>query len=246
MSSRVIPIVLSLGAAIATPAGSAKAADTKDVRVVNTPGEGIPVTATGPVALVPGTQVGVAGAVSLAPGTQVGVTGTVALAPGAAVGVSGAVTLAPGTQVEVANTPANPLHVVAAAEVRQVFAASVFLEWPEGATNRFATIAIPAGKRLVVESLSAVVSGNADQEIIFRARGTLANLHFIQVHFKGEESKFDFGTHARGYSFAERVQLYHDSSDFDFQVGGIRQNGLGTASGTISVSGYLVDLPSLP
>jgi len=125
-------------AAIVLAGAPAFAVENKDVRVVNTPAEAIPVSATGTVALAQGTQVAVAGPVSLAAGSQ----------------------------VEVANTAESPLHVVSTAPAPETFVRQVNLEWTAGLG--WGDIEVPAGRRLVIEYIGARVFSSAETTVDFR------------------------------------------------------------------------------
>ena len=150
-----LPLGLAfLAVALVSGPASDGADSLKDVRVVNTPAEPVPVSATGTVGLVPGSQVG----------------------------ISGAVSLALGTRVDVSNTPDTPLHVAAPAEHRDVFVRTVNLDWLEGASNAFAGIEVPAGKRLIIEYIGGRVStgegATMDFTISTSANGGGATFHY--------------------------------------------------------------------
>ena len=125
-------------AVIVLAGAPAFAVENKDVRVVNTPAERIPVDATGTVGLAQGTQVGVAGPVSLAAGSQVGV----------------------------ANTADSPLHVMSTAPAPETFVRQVNLEWTAGLG--FGDIEVPAGRRLVIEYIGGRVFSSGETTVDFR------------------------------------------------------------------------------
>ena len=193
-----LPLLLPTTAA---PALAATEPAAKDVRVVNTSAEPVPVVATGPVAL------------------------------------------AEGTRVDVSNTAATALHVVQA--TREVFVRTAYLEWAsEGASNAFTSIDVPAGKRLVIEFVSGRVGTGEGQTVDF----------ILFPSANGGNGEFRFPTTARRadhggllydhyYRFSAAVTLYHDGGRA-LRVGASRSVlDSGPAQGSLSVSGYLVDLP---
>ena len=207
-----IPCAAGL-AVIVLAAAPAFAAENKDVRVVNTPAERIPVDATGTVALAPGTQVGVAGPVSLTPGSQVGV----------------------------ANTAESPLHVVAAAPAPEAFVREVTLEWD--GSEGWGDIELSAGRRLVIEYVGGRVLSSGGMAVAFRilplSIGGAAEFRYDaparQFADNPELSHF--------YQFTEAVRLYHDGSLGTLRVGALKSDSEAPALATVSVSGYLINTP---
>jgi hypothetical protein len=164
--------------------------------------------------------------------------GTVGLAPGTAVG------LAAGTQVQVANTAANPVHVMVPAEARQLYMQSADVRWGDGgSTHSFEEITVPAGKRFVIEYIGAQLFGPGwhDPEGVQFTIRTFANgtTSTASFSYPAQLSRLD----QPSYSFAERVQLYQDGDSWNMRVGGIRQTSDGPLGGNFYVSGYLIDLP---
>jgi hypothetical protein len=237
-----IPCAAGL-AAIVLAVAPAFAADNKDVRVVNTPAERIPVEATGTVALAPGTQVEVVNPVILNPAfpvtlnpatAQVGVAGFVHLAP-----FTGPVFVAPGSEVNVANTAATPLHVVSAAPVPETFVSQANLEWIAPALG-FGDFEVPAGRRLVIEYVGGSVVSDGETMVDFR----------IQPLTIGGGAEFLYPAQAReinaftyAHRFSEAVHLYHDGSRGPLRIGAITFDGEVPAVGFVSVSGYLINTP---
>jgi len=210
------PAFLAVSLIAAAPGFGATVSE-KDVRVVNTAAERIPVSATGTVGLEAGTQVG----------------------------VSGEVSLAPGTRVDVSNTPDNPMHVVATPEAREPYQRTANLDWVEGAPNAFAGIEVPEGKRFVIEFIGANVESAEDQTIDFMIAVSANGGGGVFV-FPGPMSRVAAGSaiFTRTYRFSEAVRLYHDAGGSTLRVGAMRPfSDREPARGSFSVSGYLVDLP---
>ena len=187
-------------AALAWAPLPAPAAD-KDVRVVNTPAEAVPVTGT--------------------------------------------VSLTPGTRVEVGNTAHAPLHVVAADGLRDVFLRSVSLDWIDGRPESDTTIDVPAGKRLVIEHVGGFIIGNemsVDVTIRVAANGGVTGFFFPAAGRRAGTPGSGLFTHA--YRVSAPVRLYHDAGGLPLRVGGLRSAlDEGPVAASISISGYLVDLP---
>ena len=216
-----IPCAAGL-AAIVLAGAPAFAAENKDVRVVNTPAEAIPVSATGTVALAPGTQVGVAGPVALTPDTQVSLT--------------------PETQVGVANTAANPLHVVASAAQPDVFVRSEEIPLEADQTIGFGFITVPSDKRLVIEQVGGKMIEQVDKTVDYAIR-VLSSGGGTEFHYPAEgRATAGFPIHRR-YIFSEPLRAYHDGNHGLLRVGVIRSEGSLMAVAEVTVSGYLVDLP---
>ena len=210
-------------AVIVLAGAPAFAVENKDVRVVNTPAEAIPVNATGTVALAQGTQVGVAGPVSLTPDTQVSLT--------------------PGTQVGVANTAANPLHVVAAAAVPDVFVRRVGIQILEDAGVGQALIEVPEGKRLVIEQVAAMMTAPLGMTVDFDIEVRSSAAPFAVFRYPTER-RDTFGDELlANYIFNEPLRAYHDGDQAPLRVVEAHRGPLLFVQGTVTVSGYLIDLP---
>ena len=204
-----------VAALVSGPRLSAAADTSKDVKVVNTPAESIPVTATGTVGLAAGTQVG----------------------------ISGPVSLAPGANVEVSNTPDSPLHVVAPEPVRVPFQRSVDFHFLDGTPSSIMSITVPAGKRLVVELIGGIVETAEGTQVDF-AMSPVANGGGGTFYFPGVESRVTSGAFPRAYHFSASVRAYHDGGS-PMYVAAFRPwlEPWGPATGRFVVSGYLVDRP---
>lgn len=216
-------VACAAGLAVIVLAGApAFAVENKDVRVVNTPAERIPVEATGTVALAPGAQVGVAGFVHLAPFT-------------------GPVSLPPGTEVNVANTAESPLHVVATAPAAVTLVRQVTLEWDNALG--WADIDVPAGKRLVIEYLGGRVLSSGGMTVDFRILPVVlgGGAEFLYAAPGRQLNTNPELSHV--YQFTEAVRLYHDGSMGTLRVGAIKSEGEEPALATVSLSGYLINTP---
>jgi hypothetical protein len=103
---------------------------------------------------------------------------------------------------------------------------------------------IPDGKRLVIEYFAGLASLPTGQKPLFRLDSTLGNFNqvvFVRTTFQFTSSGTD------SFVISEPTRLYVDAvpntnADLCFTL--FRVNGdAGTASGSITISGYLVDVP---
>src|SRR5688572_4259245 len=134
-----------------------------DVRVVNTTAEPVPVVTRG--------TTNVSGAVSVTN------TPTVKVAPGASFGIDPS-----HNAVQIANPESAP---IAARDVdfgRRPFHQSADFSFPDGAITRTTPIAIPAGKRLVIEYVSGLLAVPVGQNITKIVLGVTLNQQFAD-HF---------------------------------------------------------------
>ncbi len=136
----------------------------------------------------------------------------------------------------------TPLAVRDVDSARQPFQQEVSVSVSDGATNGFATIDVPAGKRLVVEYVSGYAVVPAGQTAAFSLQTTVNGV--AQSHFLiGEGPRTVDGTNPDQFRVSQLTRLYADGAAFT-RVGINRGSPhTDSASGFMTVSGYLVDLP---
>ena len=163
-------------------------------------------------------------------------------APGESVPVTGTVALAPGAQVGVANTAEAPLHVAPARP--QVFMRSVHFSADSGELFTYLDMPVPAGKRLVVEAVSAAMESVEEQRPRFvvsaAVDGSAVGFTFAAEH--SLETGASIYEHV--YHVSRSLRLYHDGDEPNhLRLSVLRESSNGRSSGNFSVVGYLTDVP---
>lgn len=212
-------LVGGLGLAIITSAlvpstvSSAPPTSTANVNVVNTSDNPVPMVAQGTMAIA----------------GSVGINGTpsVVLASGASVGVN--------------NTALNPVVVRSVDDtVRQVFQKQVSFDVP--GCGQTASVPIPPQKRLVIEHVSAAGIDNAPDPRFLRFElATFVNGVQVQ-HFLHSGTE---GASGAVFGASQQMRIYAEPPHIMLAVAR-EYCGLGSgisASATMSISGYYVDLP---
>jgi hypothetical protein len=189
-----------------------------DVRVVNTSAEPVPVLTRG--------TTNVSGSVSVTN------TPTVNVGPGATVGIDPS-----GNAVQVANPETAPVAVRDVDFGRQPFHQSANFSFPDGSITRSTSISIPAGKRLVIEYVSGHLGVPAGQNITKIALGVTLNQQFAD-HFIIRTPIGDSGLGNEFFGASQQMRVYADDLFINVQ----RNSPNGTAGGTVTISGYLVDV----
>ena len=148
-------------------------------------------------------------------------------------------TAAEAVPVHVGTTISDPVWVRDAAGVPERFQAGTLVNIPEGQLLGTGTVTtVPAGKRLVIEYVSAnfqLPSTQAVVELVLQSPpGTVS--HYLTPIRTGV-----FGTHDL-WSASQQLRLYADGGD---QVlAALSRTGTTEAvSMSVSISGYLIDLP---
>jgi hypothetical protein len=184
------------------------------------------VTNTPTVGLLPGATVGVTGAVNVAN------TPTVHVASMPPINV-GPVTLSGSSTVEVTNDASNPAFVRNADEPGlRPFQKKLFIFLPANDNSESQSATIPAGKRLVVRSVSATMSPSSPNA-------------YVDVWAYGSAGQEDFGellvplTELGGIAGTSQGLLYAVEW---IKVGCTRTGGNSYANCDVTVTGYLVDL----
>lgn len=162
--------------------------------------------------------------------------------------------------VQISNSTTNPLPVkIIESGARKPFQTRASVNIPAGDSFETAFLPIPAGKRLVIENISAIARCPQGQrmELDFftyfdngdGVGDSLTDIMFHRVALTDQGTFESLGTtvltaNHKVLVFAdERIGTTH------FQIGiRARINGLavGTAQGQITFSGYLEDLPTVP
>ena len=163
------------------------------------------------------------------------------------VAVQGTATVTGG--VEVTNTPlvtvdtTTPLAVRDVDRARQPFQQTGFVTFNPDATNAFADIDVPHGKRLVVEYVDGKAELPAGQTAAFLVQTTITGGTFTSHWLRGEGPRAVDGPEPDEFIVSQTARLYSDAG-FLMRVGVSRGSPhTGTGSGQVTVSGYLVDLP---
>ncbi|MEP7273874.1 MAG: hypothetical protein ABI882_20405 [Acidobacteriota bacterium] len=160
-------------------------------------------------------------------------------------------TIATGTtQVSVSNSPTvqigngdtHPVPVKPVSVVRQPFQASANGAFVGGSVSGSAFIAVPAGKRLFIEYATAFIvvptGQNVHQLSLATTIGGAAVPHqltrnFAGPHFSGTDDVFSAG---------QETHLYADGgTSVAFSIA--RNSSVGTGTISVSLSGYLEDMP---
>lgn len=180
-----------------------------------------------PVALAAGAAFDVA---SLPPVELTG-TPSVNIANTPSVVVSGAVTVANG-----AGSPV-PVRIAPPAETR--WQMMKLLDIPDGASGTSVTCyAVPAGKRLVIEHVSATFYNNAAGASYVDV-STKVNLDFVNHHFPMSPPASGGGL--TDSTTAHLTRLYADPATL-VGCGAFRAGSSGAVSANVSLSGYLTDV----
>jgi hypothetical protein len=166
------------------------------------------------------------------------VTGTVSLAPGTTVG------LASGASVHLNNTVTDPVRVRNVNDAIQPFQAST--QCSTTADGCSGQISVPAGKRAVIEyfSGSASITGGAGQIVFPEITTTIGGAAVDNlVPATSPTVSFEaFGI----IQWGQQVRLYSDSGA-TVLVHAFRSGiGMGAATFTFGITGYLVDVPFTP
>ena len=208
-------LALVAGLILTSPPTSEVVAQQKidDVRVVNSSAQPVPTAAQGTTTIT--------GAVSISN--------------------TPTVNLGPSSTVQLAYTPSNPLPVRDADPARQPFQNSASATQDEGTNGSTITIAtVPAGKRLVIEFLSAVAQMPPGQHLVVCQINTIAPPFGGLTHelLINEQPAFVNGDAL--FRASQQVRLYANPGS---QVRALmtRDSSAGQALFLATLSGYLVD-----
>jgi len=166
---------------------------------------------------------------------------TVNLAAGASVGISPA-----ANTVRLANTTASPLPVVDANDARQPFQASTS-SIQDGTNVSTVTVAtVPAGKRLVIEFVSATGQVPAGQHVAAMQITTIAPPTGGHTHELLVNGQPPFVNGDALFRASQQVRLYADpgsTGGADVRAHFIRSGIEGQGQFSVTISGYLVNVP---
>ena len=193
-------------------AGYSRAASDKDVVVVNTSSNPVPVSAQG--------TTNIAGSVSVSNTPNVNI--------------------ANSPTVTLNNSAANPLMVRDVDNpARQAFQNQISFNVPQASLTCLPIATVPGGKRLVIEyaSLSAFLNIFGDETVPFAFLEVVPASGPPQ-HFQLD---VDQTSNPHAYRVAQQVRFYADSPSVQFCVQVDGTNG-GPANAIASVSGYFVNL----
>jgi hypothetical protein len=163
-------------------------------------------------------------------------TPTVNLAPGGSVGITGTPT------VQVGNTLTNPVPVRNVNDALSPFQQRLLFNIDPGSTQGQADINVPAGKRLVIEHISARAQGPVGQKffgsiLLHSGPGAELAVHFVVFNFQGTFGGID------EYTASTPLRAYADVSFPSSSCSVTRSDLTGFALVDLSISGYLVDAP---
>lgn len=208
---------------LASPPASNAVPGEKDVRVINTTSEPVPTAAQGTTTI--------AGSVSVAN------TPTVAFAPGASVGIDPA-----SNTVQLANTVASPVPVVDINDAGQPFQTGASVTQAGTNVSLINVATVPAGKRLVIEFISATGQVPVGQHVELMEINTITDpfgglTHQLLVHAQPPAVIGDSLFRAN-----QQLRLYANAGS---QVKALfrRSSSAGNGVFLVTISGYLVDVP---
>jgi hypothetical protein len=184
--------------------------------------------------------------------SPVPVTGSVSVTGSVTGTVTGTVGLAPGTSVMIDSTVGDPVRVRNVNDaIQPVHASTSCLATTIGCLPTIYTV--PAGKRLVIEYASmsvCILPGQSATLGVTTTTGGKTVTHFLN----GTPPAVGPGTFAIGCNGAlpsssvatgQQVKIYADAGSSVF-LEADRSNTVGNAGFSISISGYLVDVPLTP
>jgi hypothetical protein len=152
-------------------------------------------------------------------------------------------------RVRVVNTPTVKALPVA---YKQPWHRALFIEVPAGSLSANASIAVPSGKRLVIEWVSGTTRVDA-AELVRMTLASTASGEFASHEIAPSVYKRDFSSLSTPFApdfimaFSQSVKIYADPGT-TVTIGAIRsENGEITPTGFgFSLSGYLVDCGGNP
>jgi hypothetical protein len=210
---------------VSSPVTACSQTKASNVIVVNTDSNPVPTLAQGTTTIAGNVSVTNTPTVNLASGASVSVTNTPT------------VNLASGTSVSISNTTANPVLVRSMNDaVRQIFQKQTQINMAEGEFGKSASFFVPAGKRLVIEHVSAAGFDDGDQHLRFQV-DTNVNSEFAS-HFLVTERQ---GGHPF-FRASQQMRAYADPGT-QVQVVVLRPTSTTAAFAVMTISGYYVDQP---
>jgi len=148
----------------------------------------------------------------------------------------------PSVRVRVVNPPSAPALVRDVdARAREPFDAHFEIILPPGAGGQNAAVAIPSGKRLVIEHASARGQVPAGQQIEYTLWTKLTTTSLLP-HYLPVSQQYGVGLETV-FIAGGPVRLYGDGDSASVYVRADRSLAQGTATVRLSLSGYLEDEP---
>lgn len=151
------------------------------------------------------------------------------------------VKLASGTGVTINNTESKPVLTQNVNDGVTPFHQSVSGSFANGSISGSGIIAVPSGKRLVIEFASAFVNVPPGQNVFQIGLSTEIKGERVQ-HFLSRDAQ---GPHAGGadtFTASQSLRLYADG-DTSVIFSLARSSGAGSGGFAVTVSGYLIDIP---
>jgi hypothetical protein len=108
-----------------------------------------------------------------------------------------------------------------------------------GANAPNGSFSVPAGRRLVIEHVSALVVVPAGQRVMYTNINTFSGGGLVFHHLKAQSAGVSTATPGEGYITSESLRLYADPGT-SVLVAVNRSDSAGTGFMSVSVSGYLV------
>ena len=218
-------VVLVGAVVLSSPITAYSQTKATNVSVVNTAANPVPTQAQGTTNIAGNVSVTNTPTVNLASGSTVSVTNTPT------------VNLASGASVSISNTTANPVLVRSVDDaVRQIFQKQMQINMAAGEFGKNASFFVPAGKRLVIEHVSAAGFDDGDQHLQFE----------VDTNVNGEFASHFLVTERQGghpfFRVSQQLRVYADPGT-QVQVVVLRPTNTTSAVAAMTISGYYVDLP---
>ena len=163
--------------------------------------------------------------------------GTTNIAGNVSVTNTPTVNLASGASVGISNTTANPVLVRNVNDaVSQIFQKQMQINMAQGEFGKSASFFVPAGKRLVIEYVSAAGFDDGDQHLRFE----------VDTNVNGEGASHFLVTERQGghpfFRVSQQMRVYADPATH-VQVVVLRPTSTTPAVAVMTISGYYVDQP---
>ena len=219
-SAGVLLLVSVIAFSIPQTGHSAVAPD-KDVRVINSTNEPVPVVAQGTTNV----------AVQNVPTVKAQQNGTWN------VGITGTPT------VQLDDSATNPVFVRDVDRpTAQPFQYEAIVTLGEGDGGQNTSIPVPSGKLLVIEQVSAAAFASADQRISFSILTHVAPDNAMRPHYL-QSTKEEIGSGTNLYTVSQQTRIYADTPGAAARI--TRAGTTGTVTARFTVSGYFVNkIPS--
>jgi hypothetical protein len=163
--------------------------------------------------------------------------------------------------VQVVNAASGPLLVtVASTPTKRPFQARVNLQIPDGANADSKNLDIPAGKRLVIENVSALTFGPQGQSLLINFTTAVQDIvgdnavggfenHDVVLTSQGIFNSLErMAANQNTLAFADEIVQTPNGilTGLDVIVNLSRGTFTGTAGARVTITGYVEDLPVIP